>query len=610
MNKCIGVLFFYILFLDLVLSFLITPALESLMEFVLKSVPSQYISLDTLGMAVRHPLVLVVALLSLAVFCVACLVKASGIFLCLEAASQGKPVRFFRILPVSLRRIRHAARPKNWWIFVYLILVQPLINPQANAALLRLVVPEFIMDVINLNGFLSLLYAVAMLVAFLFFLRFLFLQQYFILEGKDFKEASRKSRDFPTLRKLTVNTMLLVTGVLGTLTFVALPMLVLIGGDMAIAFALKGYDAVYHANRMALNNFGYPFIETVGGICINLLVSAFLLTVYHSKEAGKPPVALPEALLKRSGKVRNFRFFRYAVTGAGILLTWVVFAGSTLLTEAVPAWKDFLMAPVTIIAHKGYSAKAPENTMAAFDLAAACEQVDLIELDVRETKDGVPVVIHNATVSDATGGADSRAIYDITLGELRTIPAPYHFGKDFADARIPTLEEVLAKHAGSKRFLIEIKMDASTPDLPAKIVALMEQYGCAETSMVQSGNYEDLKAVKAVNPAIRCGYIMVFGIGFYYDLPAADFFSVEHHTATPRMLAESALRGKPVYAWTVNSEETMKNLAMTAIDGVITDFPEQAHELVNKVETDPVNLLLLRETRELNGYAEAHTEEP
>ena len=82
------------------------------------------------------------------------------------------------------------------------------------------------------------------------------------------------------------------------------------------------------------------------------------------------------------------------------------------------------------------------------------------------------------------------------------------------------------------------------------IVALMEKYNCTETSMIHSGDYVALKAVKLCNPDIECGLIQAIVTGNCYDLPYADFLSVEHSFVTEKMIDQLHFRGKKIYVWT------------------------------------------------------------
>src|SRR5919112_1912922 len=113
--------------------------------------------------------------------------------------------------------------------------------------------------------------------------------------------------------------------------------------------------------------------------------------------------------------------------------------------------------PMQNVAHRGYSAVAPENTLPAF-AAAGPAGATLVEFDVRTTADGVPVVIHDRTVDRTTNG--TGAVWELTADEVRALDAGSWFSPAYAGVRVPLLTEVLDMLAGA-RLLLEIKPPAS-----------------------------------------------------------------------------------------------------------------------------------------------------
>ena len=123
--------------------------------------------------------------------------------------------------------------------------------------------------------------------------------------------------------------------------------------------------------------------------------------------------------------------------------------------------------------------------MAAFEEAISCGDADMIEFDVRRTKDGVPVVIHDASILKACGV--KKDVYDMTLEELRSYTANYQFSDGKYHEVVPTLEEVLAGCGGQINLLVEIKASDRSPGLPAQIIEMLNQYDCLDQSVIQSG---------------------------------------------------------------------------------------------------------------------------
>ncbi len=162
-----------------------------------------------------------------------------------------------------------------------------------------------------------------------------------------------------------------------------------------------------------------------------------------------------------------------------------------------------------IIAHRGYSGVAPENTIAAFAKAieAGCKTV---ELDVQLTQDSVPFVIHDPTIDRTTNGRGK--IIDIPSDELCVYSAAYEdkFGSDFIEERIPSLEDALEFLKGKAQVLIEIKEESVFPDrqdLEKGVVDLVKQHGLVNDAMVISFSADAVRRVKALEPAVQIGFL-------------------------------------------------------------------------------------------------------
>lgn len=263
------------------------------------------------------------------------------------------------------------------------------------------------------------------------------------------------------------------------------------------------------------------------------------------------------------------------------------------------------VAPV-VTAHRGYSAAAPENTLPAFQLAIdqGCEWA---ELDVQMTRDGVVMVTHDTSLRRCTGRNEN--IYDLTYNEVRKLDAGRWFGQKYTGAKVPTLEEVLDLCKGKIQLNIEIKPNAATPELEAETIRIIREKGFAQDCTITSQSYETLCKVKELAPEIRTGYILALGVGSYYDLPAADFFSVQSTFITSGMVQQIHKRSKTISAWTVNREEDASELLSIGVDDLITDKPDMIQQLLNEDADLDNSLVLLRDfIRDL--FAPSDVDEP
>ncbi len=230
------------------------------------------------------------------------------------------------------------------------------------------------------------------------------------------------------------------------------------------------------------------------------------------------------------------------------------------------------------IAHRGLLWHAPENTLPAFSV---CLELGMgFELDIRTTKDGHLVVLHDDNVKRTTDG-QSRSVRDMTLAELKRLDAGSWFDNAFVGERIPTLEETLSLVAQRKRgpTIIALNVKHVTREGEARLVGLVEKYKLLSESFAFDQSVEMSRRLKKVNPAFHIGQnVNRKSIDARLDEGLLDCFLL---TATPTAEEVSRLHqsGKQVlfnYAGsgeTRRNTETWRRAAMAGIDGLLTDYP-------------------------------------
>ena len=233
-----------------------------------------------------------------------------------------------------------------------------------------------------------------------------------------------------------------------------------------------------------------------------------------------------------------------------------------------------------IFAHRGASAHAPENTIAAFELALK-QQADAIELDVKLSADGQVIVIHDETVDRTTNGHGK--VKDMTLAELKSLDAGSFFSREFAGERIPTLEEVF-EAAGKRTFInIELKNYKSRrDDLVESVCMLIKKHQMQKRVMFSSFFPTTLSRTRSYLPGVPRGLLAWHGLlgvwarsfGFFfgkYDAlhPALQDFTQQEVTRVHRLT-------RRVHVYTVNREEDMRRLFKWGVDGIFSDDPQLA----------------------------------
>jgi glycerophosphoryl diester phosphodiesterase len=253
-----------------------------------------------------------------------------------------------------------------------------------------------------------------------------------------------------------------------------------------------------------------------------------------------------------------------------------------LLAVAGVALALFLAAPgrrqVVVIAHRGASIAAPENSLAAFRLAVE-HRADFYELDVQESKDGVVVVVHDSDLMKI-GGAAAK-IWEATAEELRGVDIGSRVGPQFASERVPTLDEALGLERGGTRVVVELKSYGHDERLVERVIEIVEATGDANCCIFMSLDHDMVRRLKALRPAWTAGVLVAKAMG---DLSTvdADFLAVEARMATPRFVRRAHRAGKSVYVWTLNDPAWMLTAMGRGVDGLITDKPEVARAVVER----------------------------
>ena len=254
-----------------------------------------------------------------------------------------------------------------------------------------------------------------------------------------------------------------------------------------------------------------------------------------------------------------------------------------------------------VIAHRGASAYAPENTLAAIDKAA-----DLgfrwVENDVQRTKDGQLVVVHDDSLNRTTDVEEvfpDRApwkVKDFTAAEIARLDAGSWFSPRFAGARVPTLKQYMNRVSRNhQKLVLEIKNPALYPGIERETLKVLSNEGWLGPShvrsklVVQSFSADSIRTVHALRPDVRTGFL---GTPSVAELPEyaqfADQINSQHTTISLAYVtavhAFDGPHGKPLEmsTWTVDTAEATRRVAGFGVDGVITNKPDVVREALNE----------------------------
>jgi glycerophosphoryl diester phosphodiesterase len=233
---------------------------------------------------------------------------------------------------------------------------------------------------------------------------------------------------------------------------------------------------------------------------------------------------------------------------------------------------------VVVIAHRGAAGSAPENTLAS--VALAVEQgADIVEIDVQENADGEVVVVHDSDLM-RVGGSPVK-VWNATSEELAAVDVGRWFGPEFSGQRVPTLEQVLAICKGRSQVDIELKYYGHNQRLEERVAEIVESMGMEDEVILMSLDSRLMQSMKSLRPDWTVGLLTAKAVG---DLTTsdADFLAVHASIASSGFVRRAHAAGKQVYAWTVNDRFNLSRMMSRGVDGVITDHPALARQVLER----------------------------
>ena len=243
-----------------------------------------------------------------------------------------------------------------------------------------------------------------------------------------------------------------------------------------------------------------------------------------------------------------------------------------------------------VVAHRGISGKAPENTLASFALACETPGIDMIELDARLSKENEVVVLHDRTLQRTSTGNGAARIY--TVAEMKEFDAGSWFDPVFSAERIPTLREVLTLVNKRRWVNIELKSDFFFPEKPEllerRVLETVGELGCDECVMYSSFNHRMMANIKRFNPKAITGVLYSVGRDFG-RMPSklagrvgASVFVCAKREVTKRMLDDARTNGIAFYVYTLNSTSSVSKMIELGVDGILSDIADNIVQFVKR----------------------------
>ena len=230
-----------------------------------------------------------------------------------------------------------------------------------------------------------------------------------------------------------------------------------------------------------------------------------------------------------------------------------------------------------VIGHRGAASHAPENTLASFR-AGLQAGADWIELDVRLSRDGWPMVIHDATLDRTTNGFGPVA--EATREELSALDAGVWRGPEFRGERLPDLAAALAEIPTPARVVVELKAESpGERELRKVVLRVIREAGRVPDVVVSSSRWELLHGLDRIEPGLETALVHRSAerrdpVAAAIEIGARSIHP-NHRRLSESLAASAAEAGLAIFPYTVNDEATLRRVAEVGVAGVITDDPAE-----------------------------------
>ncbi|KRE47013.1 glycerophosphodiester phosphodiesterase [Paenibacillus sp. Soil522] len=463
-------------------------------------------------------------------------------------------------------------------LLFFLLFFVPFIDSPLSSSLFALFnVPIFFNSRILNSSFMMLaLYGILFLAGVYIILRWIFVLHFIMIEGKTIRRAIRSSLVLTKGKRLVIFIHLFIlNAVVFTLGFVVISSVAYLPSWLDIN-VLKAMTDHYSLTLSTVLT--YMFTLLLVPVNIIFLTRLFYhfslrqgvmprdqLRVYESRFAGSIEKRLL-AFIK--GRTRKRMLYVTILVSYLALALFVSYAANDNLVYV--KWS------VLLSAHRGDTQSAPENSLQAVR-SSVDQGVDAVEIDVQLTRDGVVVLHHDYNLRRMAGVA--KRVSELTYDEVARLNIGNRGGELDQIERIPMLAEVLAEVQGKAKLIIDLKSYGPGEELARQVVTLIEQFDMVQDCYIQSFDRQTLQQIRQLNPDIKIGQIIYFAIGDL-SLLDVDFYTVEQVMLTEQLVESAHKKGREVWVWTVNSERNLKEVLKFEIDGIITDYPARAHNMV------------------------------
>lgn len=545
--------------------FLFVPLFWKIFNSIMNVRRYRYLTLENIGSFLFHPLTLLLLLFLVLLLVVYSIFDIFTVLVIFDASKNEQKISIREALVLAFPKSLKVFSIKNFSFAVFVFFFLFFFNLGLTTSFLTSVeVPEFIMDFIYSQWIYKILFIFMLFIILFYVLRNIYVPHYFLLEEENLKQASVKSHILSKPHATFDFLCLIFTEVFLFLSYlVILYVLIFVLYWIHSFFENVFVESIFLTgiSFLILIVFSFYFFISMP-FCMAVLSVLFYRHKEELQEIRKPLVFSSKN--REEPILRRWHFFKLI---GGLFL----FVSGTFFTyEAIQGKYDFTevyLKKIEVTAHRGASKECPENTMSAFK-KAYLEGADVIELDVRLTKDKEIVVVHDASLKRILG--ITKNVNQVEFDEIKEQTVLQ--SENIEDNKIPKLKDVLnwaVEH--HVRLNIELKANKEYEELVHKVISLVKEKDYFSNIVLASSNYEILKLIKQYDKNITTVFVTSLLYGNIEDLKETDIFSVSEVNVTKSLVSQVHEAGKQIYVWTVNGQENMNKMKELEVDNLITD---------------------------------------
>lgn len=551
------------------------PILHIFVNFTLKRAKTPYLDLETLSTWLLHPFTIPVLIFCLLILGVYIMLEMSVMVQYFYSSNHKEKLSLCQLLKISINKSLHAARPQNWLLLFFVMILFPITSFTLTPdTLINLRIPEYVVDYFRESGGIYIIYTLIVVIVNFIVFYMIYSIPIFILEDVSFLTACKKSygmmknKFFKTLFKY-----------LSWIIAILLIFLLICG--IFLLFSIIKFRYIDY-NDFSEQNFLINYIQLK-----QYATFIFRIVIFSGSFA-----FIMNNYLHHIGY--NIDFKKVEKKKPRVSVVVLSIAELLLMFTAIGFYIDYhgnafemfslISQKRDIVAHRAGSLFAPENTLPALEKAIK-SNADYAEIDIQQSKDKELIILHDTNFKRTTGV--NKNVWDVTYDEIKTYDAGSYYSPEFENTRIPTLEQMIQKANGKIKLMIELKINGHESNLEEDTINLIKKYNFENQCVIASMNLEVLHKIKELDKNIKTVYITPIIFGEYYGMKDVDMFSIESTFIDRNVIFRIHSNDKKVFVWTINEDEAMKKLLSLPIDGIVTDNPELAAYYRSEGGSDP-----------------------